>query len=115
MLDAGARLAFGSDAPVAPLDPIQGVYAAVTRQTLDGKNPDGWIPEEKITVEEALRAYTAANAWSTYAEPVTGFLRPGWKADIVVLDRDLTAIPPGEIRNASVEATVVNGKLVYRK
>ena len=113
LLDAGARLAFGSDAPVAPLDPIQGVYAAVTRATLDGKNPTGWVPEEKITVEEALRAYTAANSWGTYAERLTGVLRPGMKADLVVLDRDIVAGPAEAIKDAKVTATVVNGKAVF--
>ncbi len=115
LLDAGARLAFGSDAPVAPLDPIQGIYAAVTRATLDGKSPAGWVPEEKITVEEALRAYTAANAWGTYAEGIVGVLRPGMRADLVVLDRDLTAIPPEAIRDTKVVATLVNGRVVFRR
>ena len=113
LLDAGARLAFGSDAPVAPLDPIQGVYAAVTRATLDGKNPAGWVAEQKITVEEALRAYTAANAWGMYAEKLTGVLRPGMKADLVVLDRDIVAGAAEGIKDARVTATVVNGKAVF--
>ena len=115
LLDAGARLAFGSDWTVAPLDPMQGVYAAVTRRTLDGKNPKGWVPEEKITVEEALRAYTVANAWGTYAEGYTGTIRPGFKADIAVLDQDLTAIPPEQIGAAKVVLTVVGGRVVYRR
>lgn len=115
LLDAGARLAFGSDAPVAFLDPMVGVYAAVTRATLDGKNPGGWVPEEKITVEEALRAYTAANAWGTYMEGKTGVLRPGMKADLAVLDQDLTAIAPEQIKDAKVVATMVGGRVVYRR
>ena len=115
LLDAGARLAFGSDAPVAPLDPIQGIYGAVTRATLDGKNPGGWVPEEKITVDEALRAYTSANAWGMYWDKVTGVLKPGYQADLVVLDKDLKAIAPEEIRGARVMATVVGGRVVYSK
>ena len=115
LIDAGARLAFGSDAPVAPLDPIQGIYGAVTRATLDDKNPGGWVPGEKITVDEALRAYTSANAWGMYWEHVTGVLRPGMQADLVVIDRDLKAIPAEEIRNAKVVATVVAGRVVYSK
>jgi hypothetical protein len=115
LLDAGARLAFGSDAPVAFLDPIVGVYAAVTRATIDGNHPGGWVPEEKITVEETLRAYTAANAYGTYMEGKTGVLRPGMKADIAVLDRDLTAIPSEQIKDARVLATIVGGKLVFRR
>ncbi len=115
LLDAGARLAFGSDAPVAPLDPIQGIYGAVTRSTLDGKNPGGWVPGEKISVDEALRAYSTANAWGMYWDGVTGVLRPGLQADLVVLDRDLTAIRPEEIRDAKVTATVVGGRVVFSR
>jgi predicted amidohydrolase YtcJ len=115
LLDAGARLTFGSDAPVAFLDPLVGVHAAVTRATLDGKHSGGWVPEEKITVEEALRAYTAANAWGFYLEGKTGVLRQGMKADLAVLDQDLTAIPPEAIKDAKVVATLVGGKVVYRR
>jgi predicted amidohydrolase YtcJ len=113
LLDDGAHLAFGSDWTVAPIDPILGIYAAVTRRTLDGKNPQGWVPEQKITVEEALRAYTAGNAYAVYAERSRGKLAPGYLADIVALDRDLTAIPPESIEQAKVRATIVGGKLVY--
>jgi predicted amidohydrolase YtcJ len=115
LLDAGARLAFGSDWTVAPLDPILGIYAAVTRRTLDGKHPQGWIPGEKITVEEALRAYTAGNAFGLFAEQRRGKLVPGYLADVVLLDRDLTRIPPEAIETARVTATIVGGKLVYHK
>jgi predicted amidohydrolase YtcJ len=115
LLDAGARLAFGSDAPVAFLDPIVGVYAAVTRATTDGKQPGGFVPEEKITVAEALRAYTAANAWGTFMEQKTGVLRPGMKADIAVLDQDLTTAPPERIKDTKVLLTMVGGKVVYKR
>src|SRR3989449_11031939 len=77
LLDTGAKLAFGSDWTVAPLDPILGVYAAVTRRTLDGKNPNGWVPEQKVSVGEALRAYTAGNAYATFDEGKRGTLAPG--------------------------------------
>jgi predicted amidohydrolase YtcJ len=113
LLDRGARLAFGSDWTVAPLDPLLGIYAAVTRRTLDGKHPRGWVPEEKITVEEALRAYTAGNAYGLFAEKTRGRLAPGYLADVVVLDRDLTQIPPDSIGQASVRATIVGGKVVF--
>ena len=113
LLDRGARLAFGSDWTVAPIDPLLGIYAAVTRQTLDGKNPKGWIPEQKISVEEALRAYTVTNAYGVFAESSRGKLAPGYLADLVVLDRDLMSIPPDEIQRAGVRATVVGGKLVF--
>lgn len=115
LLDHGAHLAFGSDWTVAPIDPLLGIYAAVTRRTLDGKHPDGWVPREKITVEEALRAYTTGNAYGLFAEGGRGRLAPGYLADIVVLDRDLTAIPPAEIERAKVRATVVGGKVVFSR
>lgn len=114
LLDAGARLTFGSDWTVAPLDPLVGIQAAVTRQTLDGKNPEGWVPEQKISVEDALRSYTVNNAWAVFAEARRGVLRPGYLADLVVLDRDLTRIPPTRIEQAKVVATIVGGKVVYR-
>ena len=113
LLDTGATLAFGSDWTVAPIDPLLGLTAAVTRRTLDGKNPGGWIPSEKISLEEALRAYTVGNAYALFAERSRGVLRPGFKADIVLLDRDITTIRPEEIGNAAVRATIVGGKVVY--
>jgi predicted amidohydrolase YtcJ len=115
LLDSGARLAFGSDWTVAPLDPLPGIKAAVTRQTLDGKYPEGWVPEQKIQVQEALRAYTTTNAWAVFAEGSRGVLKPGFRADLVVLDRDITRIPPGDIDQARVVATVVGGNIVYRR
>ena len=113
LLNRSAHLAFGSDWTVAPMDPILGIYAAVTRRTLDGKNPEGWIPEEKITVEEALRAYTYEDAYAVFGEAHRGMLRPGYLADIVLVDRDLTKIPPVEIQNARIRATIVGGRAVY--
>ncbi len=113
LLDQGAVLAFGSDWSVAPIDPLLGIYAAVTRRTLDGKNPNGWVPQEKITVEEALRAYTAGNAYGVFAEGRRGKLKPGYLADLVLLDRDITRIPPEEIEQAQVKGTVVAGRVVY--
>jgi predicted amidohydrolase YtcJ len=115
LLDRGAHLAFGSDWTVAPLDPVLGIYAAVTRRTLDGKNPGGWVPEEKITVEEALRAYTTTNAYGVFAEHARGKLAPGYLADLVVLDRDLTTIPPETIEKSAVRATIVGGKVVFQQ
>src|SRR2546427_825629 len=115
LLDTGAKLAFGSDWTVAPLDPILGVYAAVTRRTLDGKNPNGWVPEQKISVGEALRAYTAGNAYATFDEGKRGTLAPGADADVVVLDRNLFAIPPDSLDRARVRYTIVGGRVVYRR
>ena len=113
LLDQGAVLAFGSDWTAAPIDPVLGIYAAVTRRTLDGKNPKGWVPEEKISVEEALRAYTAGNAYGVFAENRRGKLAPGYLADLVLLDRDVTRIAPEEIEQAKVKATIVGGRVVY--
>jgi len=115
LLDTRARLAFGSDWTVATLDPIQGIYAAVTRRTTDGKNPGGWFPAQKISLEEALRAYTAGAAWAGFLDDQLGELRPGMLADITVLDRDLFGVPPEQIRLAHARATIVGGQIVYER
>ena len=114
LLDAGATLAFGSDWTVAPATPVEGIYAAVTRRTLDDANPDGWVPEQKISVEEALVAYTTHGAYASYEESEKGMLKPGFLADLAVLDRDLTRITPEEIRHAEVVMTIVGGEIVYQ-
>jgi len=114
LINAGARLAFGSDWTVAPLDPLLGIYAAVTRRTLDGKNPGGWIPEQKITVEEALRAYTAGTAYAVFAEQRRGKLAPGYLADVVILDKDLTKVKPESLQEVRVLQTIVGGKTVHK-
>ncbi len=91
LIDSGAHLTFGSDWPVAPLDPLTGIYAAVTRRTADGANPNGWLPQQKITVAEALRSYTAENAWAGFQEGKVGVLKQGALADFAVLSKDLFA------------------------
>jgi len=113
LLDAQARLAFGSDWTVAPMDPLLGIEAAVGRQTLDGKHPEGWVPEEKLTVEEALRAYTSGVAYAAFGEATRGVLREGMAGDVTVLGRDLFAIPADQIGEVPVVATVVAGRLAY--
>jgi predicted amidohydrolase YtcJ len=113
LIGSRAHLAFGSDWTVAPIDPLLGIYAAVTRRTLDGKNPKGWVPEEKITVEEALRAYTVGNAYGLFAEGKRGKLVRGYLADLVLLDQDLTAIPPEALERVKVKATIVGGRVVF--
>jgi len=115
LLDSEAPLAFGSDWTVATLDPLWGVYAAVTRRTLDGKNPTGWVPQQKITVGEALRAYTAGNAWAVFADQQWGTLAPGRFADVVVVDHNLFTMVPESLATARVSVTMVGGKVVYRK
>jgi predicted amidohydrolase YtcJ len=112
-LDHGVTLAFGTDWPVAPLNPMLGLYAAVTRATLDGKNPDGWIPEEKITLPEAVEAYTLASAFAEFQEHEKGSITPGNLADMVILSDNIFDLKPEAIRNVKVETTIVGGKVVY--
>lgn len=113
LLKAHANLVFGSDWFVAPPTPLEGIYAAVTRQTLDGKNPEGWVPEQKISVEEALKSYTIRAAYASFEEKIKGSIKPGKLADFVILDRNLFDIPPSEIRTVKVLRTSVGGKAVY--
>ena len=112
LIDAGAALAFGSDWYVAPPTPLEGIYAAATRRTLDGRYPGGWVPAQKITVEEALRAYTSGAAYASFDEARKGILAAGRLADFVMLDRNILEIPPEDIRDARVVMTVVGGRVV---
>lgn len=113
LLDAGVILSLGSDWTVAPLNPLLGIYAAVTRCTVDGKNPDGWIPEQKISVEEAIKGYTINNAYASFEEDIKGSIEPGKLADFVVLDNDILSIDPTEIKNVNADITVFDGKIIY--
>jgi predicted amidohydrolase YtcJ len=116
LLDAGARLAFGTDWPVAPLDPLAGIDAAVNRRTLGSKGGDGWFPEQRITVAEALAAYTSGSAFAAFEERERGTLEPGKLADLVILSRDILA--PSErdhIAETRVDVTVVGGKVVFER
>jgi hypothetical protein len=115
LLDAGALLTFGSDWTVAPLDPLLGIYAAVTRRTIDGKNSNGWFPEQKISVEEALRCYTVNNAYAMYMENEIGRIAPGMRSDVVVLSQDLFAIEPAAIERTKVDLTIVGGNVVFER
>jgi hypothetical protein len=112
-LNHGVRLAFGTDWDVVPLDPIQTLYAAVTRATLDGKNPNGWFPEQKLTVAEAIEAYTMGSAYAEFQEREKGSITPGKLADMVLLSQDIFSIPPEKIRDTKVLKTFVGGKLVW--
>ncbi len=109
LIDGGATVTFGSDWPVAPLDPLTGVYAAVTRRTIDGANPNGWLPDQKTTVEQALICYTRNNAYAGFMEDRTGQIATGYLADITVLDADLLSIDPLKIPAAKVLRTFVGG------
>ena len=113
LLDSGGVLAFGSDSPVAPLNPLWGVYAAVTRRTLDDKNPNGWVPEQKISVLETVRAFTWGSAFAEFQDQAKGTLEAGKLADFVIISDDIFTMDPTKIRDARVVMTVVNGKVVY--
>lgn len=115
LLDAEAPLAFGSDWTVAPLDPLLGIYAAVTRRTLDGLHPEGWVPQERITVAEAVRAYTVGNAWAVFAEQQRGTIAPGFDGDVVIVDRNLFTLAADSLDQAHVRATIVGGRIVFRR
>src|SRR3989441_3814103 len=113
LLDSGAMLAFGTDWTVAPLNPMLSIYAAVTRRTLDGKHPNGWIPEQRISVEEAIRAYIVGSAFAEFQENEKGTITPGKLADIVILARDIFKIDPKEIEKVKVVTTIMDGRVIY--
>lgn len=114
LLDAGVPLAFGSDWPVAPMDPIAAIHAAVTRRTLDGRHPDGWIPAQRVPLAAAVHASTLGGAWAEGAEADKGSVTPGKLADFVVLDRNLFEIPPEALGEAQVAMTICAGQVVYQ-
>lgn len=114
-LDSGVKMCFGSDWTVAPLNPLLGIYAAVTRRTTDGVNPHGWFPEQKISVQETIEAYTINNAFAAYEEKEKGSIIVGKLADLVVLEEDILSIDPVKIEKGEVAMTVVGGKVVYEK
>jgi predicted amidohydrolase YtcJ len=115
LLDTQARLAFGSDWYVAPATPLEGIDAAVNRRTLDDKNPGGWVPEQKITAEEALRAYTSGAAYAGFAEKDLGTLEVGKLADLVIIDRNILEAENSDISQARVKLTMVGGKVVFER
>ncbi len=106
-------MAFGSGSPVAPLNPLSGIYAAVTRRTLDDKKPNGWIPEQKIPVEEAVHAFTYGSAYAEFQENEKGTIAAGKLADLVILSDDIFAINANDISKAKVITTIVDGKVIY--
>jgi predicted amidohydrolase YtcJ len=115
LLDAGAVLAFGSDWFVAPMNPLAGIYAAVTRRTLDGKNPDGWVPQQKISVAEAVHAYTMGSAFASLEDGLKGSIEPGKLADLAVLSDDIFHMNPVEILNSKVNITIFDGKVIFER
>jgi predicted amidohydrolase YtcJ len=115
LIDAGARLAFGSDWTVAPIEPLSGIYAAVTRRTIDGATPTGWVPSQKISVTESLRAYTVDAAYAAHRERDLGTIEPGKLADLVVLSQDILALDPIAIESVPVDMTLVGGEVAYQR
>jgi predicted amidohydrolase YtcJ len=113
LLDAGAMLAFGTDYQVEPLNPMEGLYAAVTRKDRLGEDGDGWFPDQKLTMEEAIRYYTMGSAYAQFMENRKGILKKGYLADIVITDRDLLTIPENEIMKTKIDFTIVGGKVVF--
>lgn len=114
LMDSGALICNGSDAPVESNNPLWGIYAAVTRQDHEGKPDGGWYPDQRMTVFEAIKGFTINAAYAAFEEDIKGSLEKGKLADIVVLSNDITTIPPKEILNTKVERTFVNGKVVYK-
>jgi predicted amidohydrolase YtcJ len=112
-LDAGVPVAFGTDWFVAPLDPMIGLYAAVTRQFRDGTPPGGWFPEQRVTLPQAVECYTRGSAYAELAENRKGILMRGYLADLVVLSRDIFAVPPREILDTRPVLTMVGGRVVF--
>jgi hypothetical protein len=113
LINDGAMLAFGTDYPVEPLNPMEGLYAAVTRKDRHGEKGDGWFPEQKLTMEEAIKYYTLGSAYAQFMENRKGMIKPGYLADIVITDKDLLTIPETEIMKTRVDYTITGGKVVY--
>ena len=115
LLDTGAKIAFGTDYGVEPLDPLEGLYAAVTRKDRAGEPGDGWFPDQKLTMEEAIELYTVGSAYSEFMEDRKGLIKKDYLGDVVIFDSDLLTIPHDKIMSAKVDYTIVGGKIVYQR
>jgi predicted amidohydrolase YtcJ len=115
LLDAGARIAFGTDYSVEPLDPLEGLYAAVTRKDRAGEPGEGWFPDQKLTMEEAIELYTLGSAYAEFMEGRKGMIKEDYLGDVVIFDSDLMTIPEDKIMSAKVDYTIVGGKVVYQR
>jgi len=115
LLDAQAPIAFGTDWPVEPMDPLEGLYASVTRKDRAGEPGDGWFPDQRLTMAEAIKLYTLDAAYAEFTEDRKGKIQPGYLADLVIFDRDLLTAPPETIMQAHVETTIVGGRVVYQR
>jgi predicted amidohydrolase YtcJ len=115
LLNKKASVSFGTDWPVASLNPLLGIYAAVTRKNTDENNPEGWIPEEKISVQDAVKCYTLNSAYAGFQEKIIGSIETGKYADFVVLSDDIFSISPDKIKDVKVEMTVFNGEVIFKR
>ena len=115
LLDVGAKIAFGTDYGVEPLDPLEGLYAAVTRKDRAGEPGEGWFPEQKLTMEEAIELYTLGSAYSEFMEDRKGKIKEGYLGDVVMFNNDLMTIPEDQIMSSKVDYTIVGGKIVYKR
>jgi len=115
LLQAGAQIAFGTDWPVEPIDPLEGLYAAVTRKDRAGEPGDGWFPDQKLSMEKAIELYTLGSAYAEFMEDRKGMIKKGYLADIVIFNNDLLTIPHNEIMTSKVDHTIVGGKIVYKR
>ena len=114
-LDHGVHLALGTDWPVVPLNPLQTLYAAATMATLDGKHPRGWLPEQKLSLAEAVSAYTAGSAYAEFQEKIKGSITPGKLADMVLLGENIFRIDPARLRDVKVDTTIMGGTITYQR
>ncbi len=115
LLRAGVRIAFGTDWSVEPIDPLEGLYAAVTRKDRAGEPGDGWFPEQKLSMEKAIELYTLGSAYAEFMEGRKGMIRKGYLADMVIFNNDLMTIPHDQIMTSEIDYTIVGGKVVYKR
>jgi predicted amidohydrolase YtcJ len=115
LLEAGAMIAFGTDYPVEPINPLEGLYAAVTRKDRAGEPGSGWFPDQKLSMENAIELYTLASAYAEFMEERKGMIKEGYLADVVIFNKDLMTIPHDQIMSAKVDYTIVGGKVVYQR
>ncbi|TKJ36820.1 MAG: hypothetical protein CEE38_10825 [Planctomycetes bacterium B3_Pla] len=115
LLDAEAKIAFGTDYPVEPISPLEGLYAAVTRKDRAGEPGDGWFPDQKLSMEKAIELYTLGSAYAEFTEDRKGMIKKGYLGDVVIFNEDLMTIPHDRIMSAKVDYTIVGGKVVYER
>jgi predicted amidohydrolase YtcJ len=115
LLDTGAHIAFGTDWSVEPIDPLEGLYAAVSRKDRAGEEGEGWFPDQKLTMEKAIELYTLGAAYGEFTEDRKGMLKVGYLGDMVIFNSDLMTIPPDQIMPAQVDYTIVGGKIVFQR